>query len=94
MRKKIIYTIILVTFLLSCQSVPKSVDQTWTEEMFFKQAQESVDNNQVSTALFYYEVFLIRFPEDHAKVIEGFYRTKEDKASEERGTGLGLSIVK
>ncbi len=33
-------------------------------------------------------------PEDHARVFEGFYRTKEAKASEEIGTGLGLSIVK
>ncbi len=33
-------------------------------------------------------------PEDHAKVFEGFYRTKEAKASDETGTGLGLSIVK
>ena len=33
-------------------------------------------------------------PEDHAKVFEGFYRTKEAKSSEETGTGLGLSIVK
>ena len=33
-------------------------------------------------------------PEDHARVFEGFYRTKEAKASEETGTGLGLSIVK
>jgi signal transduction histidine kinase len=33
-------------------------------------------------------------PEDHAKVFEGFYRTKEAKATEETGTGLGLSIVR
>jgi len=33
-------------------------------------------------------------PEDHARVFEGFYRTREAKASEEAGTGLGLSIVK
>ncbi len=33
-------------------------------------------------------------PEDHSKVFEGFYRTKEAKATEEAGTGLGLSIVK
>lgn len=33
-------------------------------------------------------------PEDHSRVFEGFYRTKEAKASKEMGTGLGLSIVK
>ena len=33
-------------------------------------------------------------PEDHSRVFEGFYRTKEAKATEEAGTGLGLSIVK
>jgi len=60
---------------MSCESVPKSVDQSWTKEMFFKQAQEAVDNDQLSTALFYYEVFLVRFPEDHAKVIAAEYES-------------------
>ncbi|QEN09495.1 hypothetical protein EXM22_16455 [Oceanispirochaeta crateris] len=73
MRKKIIYTIILISVLLSCQSVPRGVDPTWSEEMFFKQAQEAVDNNKTATALFYYEVFLIRYPESHARVIAAEY---------------------
>ncbi|MDC7235486.1 MAG: hypothetical protein PQJ58_19815 [Spirochaetales bacterium] len=75
MRKKIIYTFILLLALLSmsCESVPSSVNQGWSEEMFFKQAQQAVDNNQLATALFYYEVFLIRFPENHAKVIAAEY---------------------
>jgi len=33
-------------------------------------------------------------PKDHARVFEGFYRTREAKDSKEMGTGLGLSIVK
>lgn len=75
MRKNIIYTIILIMTVLSlsCQSVPRGVNQGWSEEMFFKQAQEAIDNSQLSTALFYYEVFLIRFPENHAKVIAAEY---------------------
>jgi outer membrane protein assembly factor BamD (BamD/ComL family) len=75
MRKYIIYTIILIMTVLSlsCQSVPRGVNQGWSEEMFFKQAQEAIDNSQLSTALFYYEVFLIRFPENHAKVIAAEY---------------------
>ena len=73
MQKKFVYTILLATVLLSCQSIPEGVDQTWSQEMFFKQAQEAVDKNQNATALFYYEVFLIRFPEDHARVIAAEY---------------------
>lgn len=75
MRKYTIYTIILIMTVLSlsCQSVPRAVNQGWSEEMFFKQAQQSIDDGQLSTALFYYEVFLIRFPENHAKVIAAEY---------------------
>lgn len=58
---------------LSCQSAPRSVNQGWSEEMFFKQAQQAIDNSQLTTALFYYEVFLVRFPENHAKVIAAEY---------------------
>jgi len=75
MRNNFFYTLILMALFMSCESVPQSVDQTWTEEMFFKQAQEAVDNDLLSTALFYYEVFLVRFPEDHAKVIAAEYET-------------------
>lgn len=75
MRKYTIYSIILIMTVLSvsCQSTPKSVSQDWSEEMFFKQAQQAIDNSQLSTALFYYEVFLVRFPESHARVIAAEY---------------------
>ncbi len=75
MHKYFIYTFIAVLSFLSfsCQSTPTAVNQSWSEEMFFKQAQTAVDNNQLSTALFYYEVFLVRFPENHARVIAAEY---------------------
>ncbi len=75
MQKYFIYTFIAVLSFLSfsCQSTPTAVNQNWSEEMFFKQAQEAVDNNQLSTALFYYEVFLVRYPENHARVIAAEY---------------------
>jgi len=49
------------------------VDNEWSEEMFFKQAQDAIDNSRPETALFYYEVFLVRYPEDHARVIAAEY---------------------
>ena len=75
MRNKLFYTLTLIALLASCESVPQSVDSSWTEEMFFKQAQDAVDNDMLSTALFYYQVFLVRFPEDHAKVIAAEYES-------------------
>lgn len=65
--------LIMTVISVSCQSTPRGVNQGWSEEMFFKQAQQAVDDNQLSTALFYYEVFLVRFPENHAKVIAAEY---------------------
>ena len=40
---------------------------------FFKSAQDAVDEGDLETALFYYEVFLVRYPEDHAKGIAAEY---------------------
>ena len=65
MINKLIYTVTAAAvflLLFSCSSVPQGVDQSWTEEMFFKQAQEAVDDDHLEEALFYYEVFLVRFP--------------------------------
>jgi outer membrane protein assembly factor BamD (BamD/ComL family) len=42
-------------------------------DQFFKSAQDAVDEGDLETALFYYEVFLVRYPEDHAKGIAAEY---------------------
>ena len=76
MTRKIINTLTVaavILLLFSCHSVPQGVDQSWSEEMFFKQAQEAVDNDHLEEALFYYEVFLVRFPESHARVVAAEY---------------------
>ena len=41
--------------------------------MFFKNAQQAMDESRYDTALYYYEVFLIRYPENHQKVIAAEY---------------------
>ncbi len=75
--QKIIQNTILLILLsllaLSCQTTPQSVDPEWTEDQFFKSAQDAIDEGDLETALFYYEVFLIRYPEDHAKGIAAEY---------------------
>ncbi len=60
-------------FIFSCHSIPETVDESWTAEMFFNQAQEASDQGHYSIALFYYEVFLIRYPEDYPKVMAAKY---------------------
>ncbi len=76
MRKHLLYSILLLLLSLiaiSCQSTPQNVDPDWTEDQFFKSAQDAIDEGELETALFYYEVFLVRYPEDHAKGIAAEY---------------------
>ena len=76
MRKHLLYSILLLSISLiasSCQTTPHSVDPDWTEDQFFKSAQDAIDEGELETALFYYEVFLVRYPEDHAKGIAAEY---------------------
>ena len=66
-------TAVLVLVLSSCQSTPEWVNPQWTPEIFFKNAQEAMDENLYKTALFYYEVYLVRFPEDQQRGIAAEY---------------------
>ena len=66
-------TALITLVFVSCASVPDRVNPQWTEEMFFKNAQEAMDEYRYETALFYYEVFLVRFPEDHLRDIAAEY---------------------
>ncbi len=63
----------ILSLLLSCESVPRSVDQGWEGERFFKEANAALDANKLQTALYYYEVFLVRYPEDHSQAIAAEY---------------------
>lgn len=76
MQRLLPYSILLITLLgalSSCRSVPQAVDQDWTVEQFFKSAQDAVDEGNLEAALFYYEVFLVRYPENHSKGIAAEY---------------------
>lgn len=76
MHKFLLYSFtLLITSLalFSCQSTPQSVDQEWTVDQFFKSAQEAIDAGELETALYYYEVFLVRYPENHSKGIAAEY---------------------
>ncbi len=66
----ILFALIMVT---SCSSTRDRVSPEWTKSMFFKNAQNAMDENRYDTALYYYEVFLVRYPEDHQKVIAAEY---------------------
>ena len=74
----------LLLFLVSCSSVPTEVDSDLKEEIFFKNAQDAMDLNQYNVALYYYEVYLVRYPENHEKTIAAeyeraliYYKTKD-----------------
>lgn len=74
-RLIIVYTWIslLIILLVSCAGTSERVNPQWTQEMFFKNAQEAMDENRYKTALYYYEVFLVRYPENHQRVIAAEY---------------------
>lgn len=64
---------LLVLMLGSCASSQLRVNPQWTEDMFFKNAQVAMDENRYKTAIYYYEVFLVRYPENHQRVIAAEY---------------------
>lgn len=75
---------LLLLFLTSCSTVPITMDETMKEELFFKNAQAAMDENQNNVALYYYEVYLVRYPENHNKTIAAeyeraliYYKTKD-----------------
>lgn len=64
---------VTATLFFSCSTVPAEVDMAMKEEMFFKNAQEAMDQNRYNVALYYYEVYLVRYPENHHKTIGAEY---------------------
>jgi len=65
--------VLLIVTLSSCASAPARVNPQWTPEIFFKNAQEAMDEYNYKAALLYYEVFLVRFPENMPRGIAAEY---------------------
>ncbi len=59
--------------LTSCATIPEGVSPQWTEEMFFKNAQEAMDESRYALAAYYYDVYLVRFPENQQRKIAAEY---------------------
>jgi len=60
-------------FFYSCATEMAVVGEDWNEEMFFKSAQESFDDDALDQALFYYDVYLLRYPSNIQKGIAAEY---------------------
>jgi outer membrane protein assembly factor BamD (BamD/ComL family) len=76
MRKIILtLTAILLTLIAlnSCATYSTELDEEWSEEYFFKTAQQAFDRGSLSESLFYYEVYLLRYPQNHTKDIAAEY---------------------
>lgn len=71
--KLILLPLFLVSLLFSCRSTAPMVGEDWNEEMFFKSAQESFDEDRLDNALFYYDVYLLRYPTNKQKAIAAEY---------------------
>jgi tetratricopeptide (TPR) repeat protein len=69
----VVMAAVFLSFLCSCASKPQQIEADWTEETFFKNAQLAMDEYRYKTALFYYNVFLVRYPENLMKVIAAEY---------------------
>jgi len=65
--------LLLSLFISSCATGMKVVEEDWNEEMFFKSAQEAFDEDDLDRALFYYEVFLVRYPSNRQKSVAAEY---------------------
>lgn len=70
---KSILTILMALMFFSCSTYNTVVEGEWTEEQFFKTAQQAYDNDKYSEALFFYQVYLLRYPQNHSKGIAAEY---------------------
>jgi outer membrane protein assembly factor BamD (BamD/ComL family) len=86
--KNVKFSLISLTLFLmilsSCTTVPAEMDESMSEESFFKNAQNAMDEDNYDIALYYYEIYLVRYPENHAKTIAAeyeraliYYKSKE-----------------
>ena len=68
-----IFSLVLLVFT-ACQSTPKSIPEDLPPREYFQLAQEAVvERNDYDTALFYYQPFLERFPDDIQRTVEAEY---------------------
>ena len=63
----------LILGFASCAVTAEMISPEWTPEMFFKNAQQAMHEQRFKDALFYYDVFLIRYPEDYRGRISARY---------------------
>ena len=63
-----------VVIIAACQSTPEEIPADLQPREYFQKAQEAVvERNDYDTALFYYKVFLERYPEDLQRTVEAEY---------------------
>ncbi len=72
-KENMILLPILLLILGSCSSAPDQIDSDLPEEVFFKTAQDAMDEDKYNVALYYYEVYLVRYPELHDRTIAAEY---------------------
>lgn len=75
MKTRILPLIAIAGLLLAaCQSVPKSIPTTLTPAEYFQNAQQAAsEHGNYNAALFYYETFIKRFPDDKSRIAEAQY---------------------
>ena len=73
MIRKILLSIAALLLIYSCTTFDASLKEDWTEEQFFKTAQQAYDQDHLNEALFYYEVYLLRYPQSYQKGIAAEY---------------------
>jgi outer membrane protein assembly factor BamD (BamD/ComL family) len=73
MIKKIILTVTALLLVFSCTTYDTTLEDNWTEEQFFKTAQQAYDQDDLDSALYFYEVYLLRYPQNYKKGIAAEY---------------------
>ena len=72
MKKSLVF--FLLAALAACRTTPDSIPEDLSPREFFQRAQEAVvERTDYRTALFYYQTFLERFPEDVQRGVEAEY---------------------
>lgn len=61
------------SLLAACMTVPKEIPTTLGQSEYFQTAQQYSDKGNYKAALFYYETYIKRFPNDAAHIAEAQY---------------------
>ncbi len=66
--------LLVLLVIIACQSTPEFIPEDLQPREYFQLAQEAVvERNDYDTALFYYQTFLERYPEDIQRTVEAEY---------------------